>query len=95
MHCKYHDHFYLTEHTIWNSVLISDCGDVVAFVCPFNGGNCTITYRTSEINQIRELSPGSDVMIQSVTDIHEIEIILYNRSTMLRHLVNVIDSCKL
>ena len=92
----YHYHFYLTEYTIWNSVLISDCGDVVSFVCPFNGENCTITYRTNEMNQTRELLPGNHVMIQSVTDIHEIEIIVYNRcSTVLRHLVNVIDSCKL
>ena len=34
-------------------------------------------------------------MIQSVADIHEIEIIVYNRSTVLRHLVNIMDSCKL
>ena len=47
------------------------------------------------MNQTRELSPAVHVMIQSVADIHEIEIIVYNRSTVLRHLVNVIGSCKL
>ena len=67
---------------------------MVAFTCPSHGENCTITYRTNEMNQTRELSPAVPVMIQSVSDIHEIEIIVYNRSTVLRHLVNVIDSCK-
>ena len=67
---------------------------MVAFVCLFSGGNCTVTYRTNEMNQTRELSPGVHVMIESVADILEIEIIVYNRSTVLRHLVNV-TGCKL
>ena len=33
-------------------------------------------------------------MIQSAADIREIETIVYNRSTVLRHLVDVIDSSK-
>ena len=68
---------------------------MVAFICPFHGENCTLTYRTNEMNQTRELSPAVHVMIQSVADIHEIEIIVYNRTTVLRYLVNIMDSCKL
>ena len=68
---------------------------MIAFICPSDGENCTITYRTNEMNQTRELSPAIPVMIQSVADIHEIQIIVYNRSTVLRHLVNIMDSCKL
>ena len=75
--------------------MISKCGDVVAFICLSRGENCTITYRTNEMNQTRQLSPGVPVMIQSVADIHEIEVIVYIRSTVLRHLVNIMDSCKL
>ena len=48
-------------------------------------------YATNEMTLTRELSPGVPV-IQSAADIHEIDIIVYNRSTVLRHLVNVIDS---
>ena len=53
-------------------------------------------YRTNEMNQTRELSPGVPVMIESVSDIHDIEIIVYNRSTVLRHLLvaELLDSCK-
>ena len=67
----------------------------MAFICPSHGESCTITHRTNEMNQTPQLSPGVHVMIQSVADIHEIEIIVYNRSTVLRHLVNIMDSCKL
>ena len=33
-------------------------------------------------------------MFQSVSGIHEFEIIVYNRSTVLRQFVNVMDSFK-